>query len=50
VQTAAPSTFTYNLNWEVEGRNLPSPNNPIPYNEILRMSNLVQNLGWPSWN
>jgi len=50
VQTAAPSTFTYDLNWLVEERNLPSPYNPIPYNEIMRMSKLVQNEGWPSWN
>ncbi|MDO9341259.1 MAG: RagB/SusD family nutrient uptake outer membrane protein [Bacteroidales bacterium] len=50
VQTAAPSTFTYNLNWPVEERKLPSPYNPIPYNEIMRMSKLVQNEGWPSWN
>jgi SusD family. len=50
VQTAAPSTFTYNLNWQVEERNLPSPNNPIPFNEMMRMSNLVQNVGWESWN
>jgi hypothetical protein len=50
VQTAAPSTFTYDFNWPVEERKLPSPYNPIPYNEILRMNKLVQNDGWPSWN
>jgi starch-binding outer membrane protein, SusD/RagB family len=50
VQTSATPTFTYNLNWQVEERNLPSPYNPIPYNEIMRMSNLVQNVGWDSWN
>lgn len=50
VQTAAPSTFTYNLNWPVEERNLPSPYNPIPYNEMMRMNKLVQNEGWSSWN
>jgi hypothetical protein len=50
VQTAAPSTFTYDLNWTVEVRKLPSPYNPIPYNEMMRMSKLVQNEGWPSWN
>jgi len=50
IQTAAPSTFTYNLNWPVEERKLPSPYNPIPFNEMMRMSNLVQNDGWSSWN
>jgi hypothetical protein len=50
VQTAAPSTFTYNLTWQVEERKLPSPYNPIPFNEMMRMSNLVQNVGWDSWN
>jgi hypothetical protein len=49
-QTVAPSTFTYDLNWLVEERKLPSPYNPIPYNEMMRMSNLIQNEGWPSWN
>lgn len=46
----ADLSFTYNLNWEVEGRAFPSPYNPIPYDEMLRMSNLIQNEGWPSWN
>jgi hypothetical protein len=50
IQTAAPSTFTYNLNWPVEERKLPSPYNPIPFNEMMRMSMLVQNEGWSSWN
>jgi len=50
IQTAAPSTFTYNLNWPVEERKLPSPYNPIPFNEMMRMSKLVQNEGWSSWN
>ncbi len=45
-----PVTYTYNLNYVVEERKFPSPYNPIPYNEILRMSKLVQNEGWPSWN
>jgi starch-binding outer membrane protein, SusD/RagB family len=45
-----PVTYTYNLNYLVENRNLPSPYNPIPYNEMMRMSNLIQNEGWPSWN
>jgi len=45
-----PLTYTYNLNNLVENRNLPSPYNPIPYNEMMRMSKLIQNEGWPSWN
>ncbi len=46
----ADLSFTYDLTWEVAQRKFPSPYNPIPYNEMLRMSNLVQNEGWPSWN
>jgi hypothetical protein len=46
----ADLSFTYDLGVEVEKRAFPSPYNPIPYNEMLRMSNLVQNAGWPSWN
>jgi hypothetical protein len=45
-----PATYTYNLDYEVENRNLPSPYNPIPYNEMMRMNKLIQNEGWPSWN
>jgi starch-binding outer membrane protein, SusD/RagB family len=45
-----PVTYTYNLNYTVEERKFPSPYNPIPYTEILRMSNLVQNEGWDGWN
>jgi hypothetical protein len=45
-----PVTYTYNLNYVVEERTFPSPYNPIPYSEILRMSKLIQNDGWPSWN
>ncbi len=45
-----PVTYTYNLNYLVENRNLPSPYNPIPYNEMMRMSKLIQNEGWSSWN
>jgi starch-binding outer membrane protein, SusD/RagB family len=46
----SPVTYTYNLNSAVEDRIFSSPYNPLPYNEILRMSKLVQNEGWPSWN
>jgi hypothetical protein len=45
-----PVTYTYNLAYPVETRNFSSPYNPIPYQEMLRMSKLVQNTGWTSWN
>lgn len=41
--------FNYNYNFEVEKRNLNSAYLPIPYQEILRMSKLVQNEGWDEW-
>ena len=44
------TTFTYDLNFEVEPRSFQSPYLPIPYNEMLRMSNLIQNEGWETWN
>ncbi|MZP54944.1 MAG: RagB/SusD family nutrient uptake outer membrane protein [Bacteroidales bacterium] len=43
-------SFTYNLNYEVEGRTYTSAYLPIPYSEILRMSKMVQNEGWDGWN
>ena len=43
-------TFSYDMNVEVEKRALISPYNPIPYSEMLKMSNLVQNEGWDTWN
>ncbi len=46
----ADLSFTYNLNYEVEGRSYSSAYLPIPYSEILRMSKLVQNEGWDGWN
>jgi hypothetical protein len=45
-----PVTYTYNLAYPVETRSFPSPYNPIPYSEVLRMNKLVQNTGWTSWN
>jgi hypothetical protein len=42
-------TFTYDLNFEVEERSFSSAYLPIPYSEILKMSNLVQNEGWDGW-
>lgn len=44
------TTFTYILDYEVEPRLYQSPYLPIPYNEILRNSSLVQNEGWETWN
>jgi hypothetical protein len=43
-------TFTYDFNYVADTRSFPSPWNPIPYSEILRMSSLQQNDGWDSWN
>jgi len=46
----ADLSFTYDYSYVADERTFPSPYNPIPYNEILRMSKLEQNEGWPSWN
>ncbi len=43
-------SFTYNLNYKVESREFSSAYLPIPYTEILKMGNLVQNEGWDGWN
>jgi hypothetical protein len=43
------AAFTYDLTWEVENRAYNSAYMPIPYDEILRMSKLVQNEGWDKW-
>jgi len=43
-------SFTYNLNYQAEVRSYSSAYLPIPYAEILKMSNLVQNEGWLGWN
>ena len=48
-KNSATPTFTYDLNFEVEKRDFQSPYNPIPFNEMMRMSKLVQNEGWQSW-
>jgi hypothetical protein len=42
-------TFSYKLNEVVEARSYTSAFLPIPYDEILRMSSLVQNDGWETW-
>jgi hypothetical protein len=49
IQKNADGTFTYNLDQVVEIRAYPSAYLPIPYDEMLRMSNLVQNEGWDAW-
>jgi hypothetical protein len=47
----ADLTFTYDLeNRIVATRSFPSPYNPIPYEEMLRMDKLIQNEGWDTWN
>lgn len=43
------TAFTYDLTWEVENRAYNSAYMPLPYDEILRMSKLVQNDGWDKW-
>jgi hypothetical protein len=50
IQKNTDGTFTYNLNYEVEPRVFQSAYLPIPYTEMLRMSNLIQNEGWDGWN
>ena len=42
-------SFTYKLDEVVETRSYQSAYLPIPYDEMLRMSKLVQNEGWDSW-
>jgi starch-binding outer membrane protein, SusD/RagB family len=42
------STFTYESRI-VANRTFPSPYNPIPYAEMLRMDKLIQNDGWDTW-
>lgn len=45
----ADGTFSYTLNAEVEPRVYTSAYLPIPYDEMLRMSKLIQNEGWDAW-
>jgi hypothetical protein len=42
-------TFTYDFNYQVEERRYNSAYLPIPYSEILKMDNLIQNEGWDGW-
>jgi hypothetical protein len=50
IKQNADLSFTYDFSYVADRRAFPSPYNPIPYNEMLRMSNVVQNEGWASWN
>ena len=50
IEKELDGTFTYNLGYEVEKRSYSSAYLPLPNNEVLRMSNLVQNEGWDGWN
>ncbi|GHB62570.1 RagB/SusD family nutrient uptake outer membrane protein [Persicitalea jodogahamensis] len=43
------NSFSYDLNVPVETRSFKSAYLPLPYDEMLRMSNLVQNEGWDAW-
>lgn len=43
-------SFNYNLEREVSKRSFSSAFLPIPYTEMLKMSNLIQNEGWEGWN
>jgi hypothetical protein len=45
----ADGSFSYKLDTEVEKRIYQSAYLPIPYQEMLRMSKLVQNEGWEAW-
>ena len=49
IQKNTNGTFTYDLTKEVEVRAYKSAYLPIPYNEVLRMSNIEQNEGWSDW-
>jgi hypothetical protein len=49
IQKNTDGTFTYDLTKEAEVRTYKSEYLPIPYNEVLRMSNLEQNEGWTDW-
>lgn len=42
-------TFEYTYGETIERRSFPSVYLPIPYKEILRMDQLVQNQGWENW-
>jgi starch-binding outer membrane protein, SusD/RagB family len=45
----ADDSYLYDFSMQVEKRLFKSAYLPIPYEEILRMDNLIQNEGWDSW-
>ncbi|MCE6992801.1 RagB/SusD family nutrient uptake outer membrane protein [Dyadobacter sp. CY323] len=45
----ADGAFTYKLDEVVETRTYTSAYLPVPFDEMLRMSKLVQNEGWDAW-
>lgn len=49
VTRKSDGSFQYDLDKVVEARSYTSAFLPIPYDEMLRMSNLVQNDGWEAW-
>jgi hypothetical protein len=46
----ADLSFSYDFSYVADQRNFPSPYNPIPYSEMLKMDKLIQNEGWSTWN
>src|SRR5690606_4887713 len=49
ITRSGDGTFTYDFNYQVEERRFSSAFLPIPYSEILKMDNLIQNEGWEGW-
>ncbi len=49
ITKTSDNSFSYNLNAPVETRSFKSAYLPIPYDEVLRMSSIVQNEGWDAW-
>lgn len=49
ITRSSDGTFQYKLDEVVEARSYASAFLPIPYDEVLRMSNLIQNDGWEAW-
>ena len=47
--TADGSGRKYDLDNKIESRSYPSLWNPLPYSNVRRCPNLVQNKGWESW-
>jgi hypothetical protein len=48
ITRSATGVFTYG-SAVVDNRNFKSLYLPLPYNEVLKMSKLVQNEGWEAW-